>query len=225
VPKRRPLFTAPQTCAKFFRAPTASLSNQTQPLHQADSSRSARSSSLIISIKRAAPVNFILGPPAPFRRRVQTIRQLLSNAKGMKSAANLTQKTQRKLRTAKLSSSSSLAFCQQLARKSLGKIHEAVSRPSAIMFAFHLRLCSSLMLLFLFLLFVRSICLKNSLRHHQSNFPIGSDRVFLSSSFPDSFFPNSLIADVLRSNAPSDPASWPCFHVLNSASESDPANR
>jgi hypothetical protein len=73
---------------------------------------------------------------------------------------------------------------------------------------------------FVILLFCFSF--SSSLGHHQPNFHIRSDGVFLSSSSPDSFVANSGIPDVLRSNAALQPNWRPLFHALNSASESDP---
>jgi hypothetical protein len=58
---------------------------------------------------------------------------------------------------------------------------------------------------------------------YESNFAIGLDGVWFSSSSPDSFFPNSRIPDVLGSNA-SLKQNWRrLFHALNSGSQSDPA--
>jgi hypothetical protein len=64
----------------------------------------------------------------------------------------------------------------------------------------------------------------NSPGHYQSNFPIGSDRVFLSSASPDSFVANSQIPDVLRLNAAIELNWRRPFHGLNSASQSDPVS-
>jgi hypothetical protein len=70
-----------QTCAKFNRPPTASLSNQTQHLHQFYSYRFVSDSSSIVSVKQAAPDNFIsdhtipISPPSPKNRQITASRR------------------------------------------------------------------------------------------------------------------------------------------------------
>jgi hypothetical protein len=51
--------TTSQTCEKFNRPPAASLSNQTQLLHQLYSYQTVSDSWSIVSIKRATPDNII----------------------------------------------------------------------------------------------------------------------------------------------------------------------
>jgi hypothetical protein len=63
-----------------------------------------------------------------------------------------------------------------------------------------------------------------SLRQHQSSCPIHPDRVSTSSSSPESFFPNSLIPDVLRSIASFETNRPPLSHPLNSLSKSHSEN-
>jgi hypothetical protein len=117
-------------------------------------------------------------------------------------------------------------FLSATCPETLGTIHQAVSRRSSILFAFHLCLCLLLFLLLVFPSFVFVLlffCFSISLGHHQPNFHIRSDGVFLSSSSPDSFVANSPIPDVRRTNASLEPNWRPLFHALNSASQSDPA--
>jgi hypothetical protein len=85
----RPFLATSQICAKFNRPRTASLSNQTQPLHQLCSYRSASDSSSIVSIKRLLQIASFLVPRSPFRRQVQTIAISLRSAGDMKSVASL----------------------------------------------------------------------------------------------------------------------------------------
>jgi hypothetical protein len=85
-------------------------------------------------------------------------------------------------------------------------------------------LCSFFAFVFCFVLFCFCLGFSYSFGHLQSNFPIGSHRVVLSSLSPDSFFANCPIPDVLRSNASPEPNWRTLFHAPNSASESDPAN-
>jgi hypothetical protein len=75
---------------------------------------------------------------------------------------------------------------------------------------------------FLFLSF--RFCFANSLGHYQSDVPIRKDGMFLSSLFPDSFFANSSVSDVLHSNTSLQRNWWFLFHAMNFASESDPAH-
>jgi hypothetical protein len=71
------------------------ISNQTQPLHHLDSCQSASDSSLIVSIKRRPlQIRSLLANQSPFRRQFQTIGKSLRDTEYMKSAANLSQKTQ-----------------------------------------------------------------------------------------------------------------------------------
>jgi hypothetical protein len=60
--------------------------------------------------------------------------------------------------------------------------------------------------------------------NYRCNFPIGSHRIFISSSFLDLCLPNPHVSDVLRSNALLEPNWRPILHALNSASQSDLAN-
>jgi hypothetical protein len=78
---RCPLITTSRTCANFNRPPTASLSNDIQPLYQLYFDRSASDSLSIVSIKQAASVNVISGHSLPISPPFPNSRQITASCR------------------------------------------------------------------------------------------------------------------------------------------------
>jgi hypothetical protein len=124
-----------------------------------------------------------------------------------------------------LNETSSLIFSQQSAQMPSGKLTKQcpVTQYSCLLFLFLFLFPSPLVCVLVDFSFF-PFSFSNSLAHLQSKFSIGPDRAFLSSSSHNSFFDNSPIPDVLRSNALLKLNWGRLFHNLNSASQSHTVN-